>query len=457
MLPLILSALIHSAALPAEVPMRAPAHPGLAARAPGSPDYGLVVTTSVGKFLVTNLAFDPVTREPKAHIYRILGPAGMGPYWVGVELTAETSRAFADLDKDLPTRFFIIKQIPEDSPARKLFYKGSEVFAIDGQTFGWDPRAAEYYLSHRPEAAWSKVDHTLFLGYSIKKVRVVARRAPAAEPDLATLEVAEPGRALEPAWGDLAAWKALLAARCQSPRSRPCEVQLDSQQFWLVRGQAESKSGVSPSPVVEFWSANPAGGAWTEALVETTPEPKDGLRLHRVLRAQGRWWRISDLRQDSAGRLEALAVRPLQPDIPALLKGALIGKDLGPTESIPLREELEGWANKALLEWKVRQLPGVLATNAQPEAEALVMSLEEGLLALDLESKGIRARLDAATRAETERKAQAELAARDSRPVPTAPVGVAESERLADLLDQRKAILMAILASAKQALAVLRR
>jgi hypothetical protein len=63
----------------------------------------------------------------------------------------------------------------------------------------------------------------------------------------------------------------------------------------------------------------------------------------------------------------------------------------------------------------------------------------------------------AAARAEAERKAQAELAAKQGRPAPTAPPAAAESDRLADLLDQRKAILMAVLGSAKQALANLRR
>ncbi|MDP1833132.1 MAG: hypothetical protein Q8K67_13820, partial [Geothrix sp.] len=59
---------------------------------------------------------------------------------------------------------------------------------------------------------------------------------------------------------------------------------------------------------------------------------------------------------------------------------------------------------------------------------------------------------------EAERKAQAELAARDGKAPPQALIGPAtESERLADLLDQRKAILMAILGSAKQALAQQRR
>jgi hypothetical protein len=87
-----------------------------------------------------------------------------------------------------------------------------------------------------------------------------------------------------------------------------------------------------------------------------------------------------------------------------------------------------------------------------------VLGIEQGLLDLDLQVKGIRSRLDAAARAEAERKAQAELAAKGGQPAPHAQAPpTTESERLADLLEQRKAILMAILGSAKQALANLRR
>jgi hypothetical protein len=109
------------------------------------------------------------------------------------------------------------------------------------------------------------------------------------------------------------------------------------------------------------------------------------------------------------------------------------------------------------VEWKTRTLPGLLANQTLDADEDLVVRLEKGLLSLDLEVKGLRARLDAAARAEAERKAQAELAAKEGKAAPAAPPPAAESERLADLLDQRKAILMAVLGSAKQALANLRR
>ena len=107
------------------------------------------------------------------------------------------------------------------------------------------------------------------------------------------------------------------------------------------------------------------------------------------------------------------------------------------------------------MEWKTRTLPGLLASQELKPAEDLVIRIEKGLLNLDLEAKGVRTRLDAHARAEAERKAEAQLAAKE-RSAP-APAALTDSERLADLLDQRKAILMAILGSAKQALANLRR
>jgi hypothetical protein len=121
------------------------------------------------------------------------------------------------------------------------------------------------------------------------------------------------------------------------------------------------------------------------------------------------------------------------------------------------RESIEQAANTSLVVWKTRTLPNLLATQGLEPTEELVIRLEQGLLTLDLEVKGIRSRLDAAARAEAERKAQTELAAKDGKPAPAVGPPATESERLADLLEQRKAILMAVLGSTKQALANLRR
>jgi hypothetical protein len=146
------------------------------------------------------------------------------------------------------------------------------------------------------------------------------------------------------------------------------------------------------------------------------------------------------------------------PDVQGLLVGADLARDLGPRVASAPREAYEQQANEALIEWKIRTLPGLLTTQGLGATEDLVVRLEKGLLKLDLEVKGIRTRLDAQARAEAERKAAAELTAREGKAAPQVQLRPAtESERLADLLDQRKAILMAILGSAKQSLSTLRR
>ena len=43
----------------ADPPAWVAAHPALAAKAPGAPGYGLQITTTTGKVLMTNLSFDP--------------------------------------------------------------------------------------------------------------------------------------------------------------------------------------------------------------------------------------------------------------------------------------------------------------------------------------------------------------------------------------------------------------
>jgi hypothetical protein len=183
------------------------------------------------------------------------------------------------------------------------------------------------------------------------------------------------------------------------------------------------------------------------------PAPIEG----KFVKLHGRWYRILGARLGpDSRRLEAMNLEAWKPDVPALLAGRC-PTQVGIEKSFD-REGIEQAANQALLVWKTRTLPDQLATQNRGAAEDLVLSIEQGLLALDLDVKTMRSRLDATARAETERKAQAELAARDGKAAPPAPAAPATgSERLADVLDQRKAILMAILGSAKQALSTLRR
>jgi hypothetical protein len=109
-----------------------------------------------------------------------------------------------------------------------------------------------------------------------------------------------------------------------------------------------------------------------------------------------------------------------------------------------------------LVEWKTRTLPGLLKTQDAAALEDMVVRTEKGLLDLDLAIRGMRQRLDDLARAKAAQQAQASMpGGNQTAPAPAAPT--ADSEALADLLDQRKAILQAILGSTKQALALGRR
>jgi hypothetical protein len=204
------------------------------------------------------------------------------------------------------------------------------------------------------------------------------------------------------------------------------------------------------APLFEFWESSPT----RRSFVTTLQAPLEG----RFVRLYDRWYRLLEVRLGpDSHRLEALRLEAWKPDFPALLAGRCPTQTEAARTSASDREAIEGLANEALLEWKLRSLPDALNGQGRRSVEDLVLRIEKGLLTLDLESKGIRSRLDAQARAEAERKAQAALAAKGGNPPTVAAAPAVESERLADLLEQRKAILMAILGSAKQALSNLRR
>jgi hypothetical protein len=274
--------------------------------------------------------------------------------------------------------------------------------------------------------------------------------------------IPEDTEALRPILQDIRAWKVLLAQRSALPRFTPLLVDLPGRRLWAVRGVRNPHPAQGESPeliTLEFWGEDPVVAPEQDHPAALWPESKDGLDSGRALCVKDHWYRIQEVAVDAAtGRLLKLTLLPWTADVPALLGGATLARDLGPGPALAHREALEQLANDALVEWKTRTLPGLLATQVLGPTEDLVVRIEKGLLKMDLEVKGIRSRLDAQARAETERKAQAELAAKDGKAAPAPQVApAAESEQLADLLDQRKAILMAILGSAKQALANLRR
>src|SRR5512133_2014451 len=438
-----------------------PSAPALAAKAPGAPGYGLQTTIRSGKILLTTLRFHLVTRKVQAQLYRVRGPAGMGPYRLGVQLQFHPQQQAPNdvLHPIWYANYFAITSAQDGFPAKAAGLEGRWVIErIDGSNFGWDLGALIFHISNSPVINVDAAKLPMFGGPSRKTFRITMRKVDGpVDPGDGTLEPIQANSEIQEWLNGRETWRDLLILRSRQARFAPLPIDLAGHRIWVVRNLGQ------PSPdssrMLEFWREDPLTGAWDTGLVDLWPEPPDGLRPGRAIRSEDHWYRILASGQDPVtGRLDRLDLRPWEPDIDSLLGGATLAKDLGRLNAPPLQESIEQLANESLVEWKTRTLPGLLAAQNLGPAEDLVIRIEKGVLALDLETKGIRARLDAAARAEAERKAQAELAAKTGQPATQAQATPAtESERLADLLEQRKAILMAILGSAKQSLVQLRR
>jgi hypothetical protein len=302
----------------------------------------------------------------------------------------------------------------------------------------------------------------IFFSPSHKKYTVQNRKIDTPpDPADAELEQVIPDAEVKALLADRQTWAELLRLRSQKEAFAPLTLELAECRVWAVLAQGQPSQDKPPRVprCLELWKEDPRTGAFDNGLLGVWPEPGDGFRAGRALQIDGRWFRLQTLAQDPiTGRLTSLDLHPWEVTIPTLLEGRTLAGELGPQRDSAHQESLEQVANDALLEWKTLTLPSELNSQDLKSAGSFVVRLEKGVLALDLEVKGIRSRLDIAARNETERKAQAELAAKNGQPVPQVQATPArESERLADLLEQRKAILMAILGSAKQSLSNLRR
>ena len=441
-----------------------PALADLAARAPGKPTYGVHLAYPMGQFIFTHLRYTFANPRGVCSVYRVTGPAGMGPYRLGVELGGPSKYVRQDLKERYQGNFFDIKKAVAGGAAQQAGLDDDwSILSIDGQTFGWNMNALIAYITTRPTL---EVLALKAKGWGIasrqKAFKVNLRKLdPPMDPTDGTL-IPEMNDDLRPFLDGVGMWSALVAQRASLQRFQAVPVALAGTQMWVVRGVQNPY----PEPgqrtdllYLEFWKEDPGAGPKVPYPAALWQEPLDGLRAGRALRALDHWYRVQEVNVEAtSGHLQKLVLTPWSVDLQSLLNGVALAADLGPGAMATDRETLERLGNDALVEWKTRTLPGLLATQEVGPAEDLVIRMEKGLLNLDLDVKGIRSRLDAAARADTERKAQAELAARDGKPAPPAQAAVVqESERLADLLEQRKAILMAILGSAKQALAQQRR
>ena len=458
------------------IPLHQPVHPALAAKAPGAPGYGLQITTKTGKIMLTGLSFDPDTRKPQARFYWIHGPAGWGPYRSGLEecLSYAPARPIPTNPGKYDTEYapsfyqdhFTFTQPTKGSPAEAAGLENSRwgrlrLDAVDGSNFGWDINALIFHITQNPTVTMQIAKLPAFALFSPSyKIYTLKNRRIDTLPDPADA-VLENAQANDEAKAWLAGrktWADLLILRTQNAAFTLLPLDLAGLKLGAVLAPGQPGQGASPQVArfLEFWKEEPLTGAFETGLVEVWPEPADGFRVGRTLRIGDRWYRLQAMSQDPAtGRLSALSLRPWEANVPALLGGTDLASELGPQKNPARQEALEQVANEALLEWKIRALPIQLRSQEAPSLEDLVIRIEKGLLGLDRQVRGIRQRLDAQARNLAAQQALANKPG--AAPPATQTTATQDSEGLADLLDQRKAILMAILGSAKQSLANLRR
>jgi len=463
LIALCLSALMQSPPPQAAGPIsHRPALPALAAKAPGKPEYGIHINSPQGQFIFTNLNYTHESPKGGASVYRVIGPAGLGPYRLGVELGGPTKYVNPEIAGWHQGNFFDIKKAVQGGAAQAAgLDEDWSILSVDGQDFGWDINALIAYMTTRPSIQVLALKAKGWgLGTRQKTFQIPLRKLdPPADPAdgiLASVHV----EALQPYLMDSRLWSELAARRSALPRFSPLSLELSGKPMWALRGVANPSpvQGQPAGPIIlEIWGEDPASGPKKPYPTALCADPQN-TQGGQVLKVENLWYRIQDLAVDGAsGRLQKLTLQPWTPEVPGLLAGAEQSRALGPHAPLEQREALDQLANEVLVEWKTRSLPGLLATQDLGSTEDLVIRIEKGLLKMDLEVKGIRTRLDILARAEAERTAKAELAAKGGAAAPRVAAAATESERLADLLDQRKAILMAILGSAKQALANLRR
>jgi hypothetical protein len=440
-----------------------PANTSLAAKAPGTPGYGLQVTSSTGKYIFSNLCFHPSTNKPTAQMYRIVGPAGMGPYRIGAAIGVHPARP-NDENPWEHASYFYVDKADDGSPAKKAGLDNKLwISTVDGSNFGWNLNALIWHITNSPVIVVDGVRMVAsFTPHKVLHITTTKIETPV-DPGDGNLEYprADEADTVLQTWvRDGQTWKDLLILRSKTDRFAPFAFELAGRKLWVVRVQLDptvQKEGSQPTYALEFWKEDPLTGPIRTGILEVWQIPEDGHQSGRVLRIEDRWYLLknSELNRDS-GRLISFEIEPWKADIDSLLSGANLAMELGPQTTSAHEESLEQWSNDALVEWKTRTLPVLLKTEDAPALEDQVIRIEKGMLSLDLQIRGMRQRLDDLARAKAAQQAQANMpGGNQTAPAPAA--GTADSQALADLLDQRKAILQAVLGSTKQALAQVRR
>lgn len=467
------------AATPAVAPVAGPpvaevSNPALAAKAPGAPGYGLQITSSIGKIMMTNVRYDPADKRMSFNLYRIDGPAGWGPYRCGIGFTYSPAGQMPSpsaFGPDYYSDYYRIDEVRKGSAADKAGLEKDKyglrmILDVDGGNFHWDAGAMAYYITTHPviEVKTMKFgllfsSHPSYATYKIKNEMLTAPPDPAD----GTFESIPPRMADEAikAWlGNDQTLPDILKLRSKQARFTPLALELDGKKLWAVSSVGIAEDKETPPRYLEFWKEDPSNGNYKSGLLDSWLVPPDGIYAGRILRLDNNWYVVKNYAEDPATqRLTQFELTPFT-NVEPLFNGKDPADAMGKVDLPGVRESLENAANDLLVEWKTRTLPGLLAKEPASALEDRVIHLEKSLLSLDREVRRLHEDADASARAKADLQAQAQKPG--AQPVQgfdplKINAYIAEQEHVADALTQRQAILQAILASTKQALAQMKR
>lgn len=427
---------------------------------PGAPLTGAMLTTYLGRFVVYPTRFDAQGRL-RWRAFRVEGLAGMGPYDDGLSLELVSEPG----DTQGMAR---ITALRDGLGVERSDSFGIGDFIEDPSLYHMNPVLPDltlgvflfhYQNSNSPNDLFPVyMPNRLFRKKFLALIRSVARsERPAQLP--ATFNPEGPIPVEAGPWFKQAA-SHLLALCATHPAYQPIEV------TWAGRSWAM----VGPShPGQPFQLA-----VWAQPPSQNTlgSKPEATLDLPGVSGAPGTAFslggqaaRIRAAAWDpGTGRLTHLELAPWKPDALAFLG---TGKSEANTQ-----DGLALALNEALVDWKVKALSAHLRDLDGAAAEDFVAGLEKTLLRMDLDLRRLRQARESQEQEAVNRQAAAgvqqlqhpasrrrfllpaerrELGEDDVHPA------TSTSPELMDLLEQRKAIVAAILANAKQILAASRR